>query len=332
MLARLGGPAPLTHIGGHRPLGEGGVVDLVCASGPILERKAAVVEIVSRENARQSDHVVIGVGFNRVARRVRFYRSVHVELEQTDGKQLHHFARVILVRFAPRIRIALAVAFRVEKEPHGRVERNRFEKVAVIAEGVLVQRVPVMHQRLRAPIVIQRVQSNYEKFGQGESGALADRIFARRQLLPQGVVGQRAAEEVVFLIHFVVALPGEPVRPFQDDGGIHLTAQPILEALALNRGQVRVGDRHSRMQEKARSLRFAQRLLSFREFERIGLVRAAGGECQPGKRHPRFQAMGCKRFLSRNRGGRIRYLRAVDPGPFERVRRHLEILSGPPSR
>jgi hypothetical protein len=77
---------------------------------PTLQLVVGEAPAVAGEHLGQRHHVVVGVGFYRLAVRVQLGRAVEVQFVKADREELHHFAGEVLVRQLARRRVFLLVA------------------------------------------------------------------------------------------------------------------------------------------------------------------------------------------------------------------------------
>jgi len=133
-------------VAAHRHPALQGEVVAACrgpeAAPPFSRVASGAVPAPAREHLGQPPDIVGGISFDGLAI-AQLEAAVIVEFVQSDGKQLHHFAREVLVRDAAADRIFLAVLQRGEVDAHGRVQCHRFQQFAVGAATVLDQHVHV---------------------------------------------------------------------------------------------------------------------------------------------------------------------------------------------
>ena len=143
------------------------------------------------EHPCQPHHVIIAVGGNGAAVAVLFDAAVGVELFEADGEELHHLARIVLVRglreFTGRVVAFLLVADVGEIHAHHRVQGHVLQQLAKIAEGVAGQHVVIAGHPLRIMAGIATGR-HHEDLGQRIRNALAQLVVLGGGV-PPGVVG-----------------------------------------------------------------------------------------------------------------------------------------------
>ncbi len=140
----------------------------------------------SREHARQADDVAAVVSLHRLPVD-ELRRAVRVQFVETDGEELHHLARVVLVGHAIARRVLLAVAQVRQVEAHHRMERDLIEELAVVAEGV-----PAEHVEIGSDAALELgdgrvLERDHEDLRQRERDTPAQLILARRGFPPERI-------------------------------------------------------------------------------------------------------------------------------------------------
>ncbi len=166
----------------HAPQRVGRIVAAEAAVDRI--RRARVAPAPAGEHAGQPADVVHAVGVDRFAVD-QLRRAVGVELDQSDREQLHHLARIVLVRHAA---VVAAVGKRGEVLPHRRVLRDRLEQFAIVAEGMGRERVQIGGQRMRGRLQRGVRGRGDEDLRQRVGHALPQRIRAGDRLFPESPV------------------------------------------------------------------------------------------------------------------------------------------------
>ncbi|OPZ09688.1 MAG: hypothetical protein BWZ07_02961 [Alphaproteobacteria bacterium ADurb.BinA280] len=143
-------------------------------------------------------HHGLVVGRDRLPCRIALWRTVIVQLHQSNRKQLQHFACVVLVRHAPGRRVFLVVAEHVEVIAHRWLQGHISQQRAIVAKRVLVERV---HPEGECVGVLIRGDVRYHHdLGQGECDAGAQAGVTKDQVLPDRLVD-------VLLLHPATSRP-----------------------------------------------------------------------------------------------------------------------------
>ena len=208
---------------------------------------SAVVAVVvpAGEDLGQAADGVLGVGIGADA---AFGRAVLGEFDQTDGEQLQHFTRVVLIGHAAGGQVFLLVAAHVEIAAHAGRQRHGFEQSAVGAEGVGFEHIDISRGDESAPGDGQAGHRDDEDLAQSQRHALAQRVGCADQLAPQGVVGAR---EAVDIGHRGVAASDHPVVVALRARLRKLGVKPGAVALALDAGHGRVAGAETGLAEEA---------------------------------------------------------------------------------
>ena len=142
-------------------------------------------------------------------------RAIRIELVQADREQLHHLARIVLVRLTAA-RVLLEIAAGIEEIAHRCIERERFEQLAEVAEGMRREHIPIGGYQARGIERREGGEGHDEHFRQRERHSLAHLVGTREQLIPDHAVAE-----------FVRA-----ITPFGGDGIVATRVEPRDAGLA----------------------------------------------------------------------------------------------------
>ena len=163
--------------------------------------------------------IVIGEGFDLLAID-QFRRAILVQFDHTDGKELHDFAGIVLVRHAARCRIALFVAPVGEVARHGAGIGHFLQEVTEVAEGILRQHVHVIGNLRRC--VVGGVIRDDEQLGQGKQHAGAQLVIAGNHVVPEYIA-------MLVTVDILATIPaGEQVTQVERRRLVDFSLQPVF--------------------------------------------------------------------------------------------------------
>ena len=146
--------------------------------------RAGLRPVPAGEHVGVAFHHILVVAGNRLTVGIELLRAIRVQLEQTDRKQLHDFARVVFVWLGVATRVRLIVVHHVEEIAHGRVQGDVFKELPEIAEGVAGQRIPVGGHGLGMTVHAVAVGGDDHDFTEGEGDTLTELIRGGHDRVP----------------------------------------------------------------------------------------------------------------------------------------------------
>ena len=228
--------------------------------------------VVPGKNARQVTHIVGRIGFDRLPPGVKPGRAIHVQVVKAHRKKLHHLAGVVFVGQPPRGRVFPGIAPRAQEGTHRRVERERFQQVAVVAKSMLAQQIPVGRHAERIPVhhILDAAPGHDKHLGQRQRPAFSHRIGRLRQVVPDHVTEDAIGKEILIGIDGGIALGHHPVpaRLAQRHGKLRI--EPGAVAARAHIGNLWLRGRKLRMQQKPSGISIRLRLGPAADHHRIG--------------------------------------------------------------
>mmetsp|Transcript_23380 Transcript_23380/g.55644 ORF Transcript_23380/g.55644 Transcript_23380/m.55644 type:complete len:256 (-) Transcript_23380:119-886(-) len=214
-----------------------------------------LVLVPASEHMGEAAHIGLGIRRDWRTLRVELSRAVGVELEQADGEQLHHFARIVLVGLAAGLRVLFEVALGAEELAHFGGQGHVLQQLAEVAEHVATQQIPVPRGREVAPVVVLGLISCDDKhLGQRQGESLSHLVRRRDHLVPQHRVEVPAEQKVSGGIDGRVALGHHPVPRLVALRQVELRVEPRRISLGHDGSPTRVICGELRLQQKARGL------------------------------------------------------------------------------
>mmetsp|Transcript_41215 Transcript_41215/g.96362 ORF Transcript_41215/g.96362 Transcript_41215/m.96362 type:complete len:583 (-) Transcript_41215:713-2461(-) len=212
----------------HR-LGPQGLDVLVVVTELVRVVVVQAPETPAAECLRQALDDALVVGGLGLAGRVELGRAIGIELDETDGEQLQHFTRKVLVWMGALVGALLLAAQQIEVVAHGRVQRHVLQQRAPVAEGIAVEHVHIAAHGRRADV--GRDIADDEDLQQRPADAGTQLVLAGQPLLPDGLVAHLLAELGRLARLLVAAALAVDIVHVQGRRLGELRRQPGIEAL-----------------------------------------------------------------------------------------------------
>ena len=143
---------------------------------------ARAAPVPAGEHARKPFDDGLVIGGDGLAAGIHLHAAIGVQSHQADGHQLHHFARVVLVRPQVGAGHCFLVAEHRQVHAHRRVQRHVFQQSSIVAQRIARQQVVEIGRGIGE--VLQRADlRHHEDLRQRPGHALAQLVAAL-----QGVV------------------------------------------------------------------------------------------------------------------------------------------------
>ena len=180
---------------GHRPVIRAVDDDHACG-GQCRNRHCRRIDIPASEHVRERLDRRLIVGDDRQPIGIQLDRAIRVQRIEADREELQHLAGIVFIARGKGRGNRLLVAPHVQILPHDRVQRDIFEQLAEIAEGVIGEHVVVGRQPRRLGIDRVFDPGHHENLAVGKRHPLPQLVVAGEGI-PPPALGNSCTRQLV---------------------------------------------------------------------------------------------------------------------------------------